>query len=34
LPQSRLAGQHSYDPWQAWQKVKLEQVKAVEFEAA
>lgn len=33
-PESWLAMQHSYDLWQVKKKVKLEQVKAVEFEAA
>lgn len=33
-PESWLAMQHSYDLWQAKKKVKLEQVKAIEFEAA
>ena len=33
-PESWLAMQHNYDLWQARKKVKLEQVKAIEFEAA
>ena len=33
-PESWLAMQHSYDLWQAKKKVKLDRVKAIEFEAA
>lgn len=33
-PESRLEMQHAYDLWQANKKVKLEQVKPIEFEAA
>lgn len=33
-PESWLAMQHAYDLWQAKKKVKLEQVRTIEFEAA
>jgi len=33
-PESWLAMQHSYDLWQAKKKIKLDEVKTIEFEAA